>query len=176
LAANAIQLVSIRLGSFSHAMIIDLLANASQYPMGPGWEKAFDFLANLDANAEEGEYPIDGTKVFARIMSYHTRTEAEAVLETHEKYADIQTTLIGSEGIRWIPSKHLEIKAPYDTEKDVTFYQHPDTLPARVDNLPGWFTFLLPQDAHMPQLIVGNASQTVKKVVVKVALTELNLG
>jgi len=160
----------------TQTMIIDLLENAGQYPLGPGWTKAFDFLKSTNASTPDGEYPIDGDKIFARVMSYPTRNEAEAVLESHELYADIQMTIEGAEGIRWIPSTQLQVKDPYDADKDVTFYHHPSSLPARVDNLPGWFTFLLPQDAHMPQLTVGPSSQTVKKVVVKVALTELTLG
>lgn len=157
-------------------MIIDQLSNAGQYAFGPGWKLAFDYLKSIDADTPEGEYAIDGEEVFARIMSYPTRMETEAVLETHKRYADIQMTLTGAEGIRWIPASQLKEKDPYDAEKDVTFYHHPASLPARVNNLPGTFTFLLPQDAHMPQLTVGSEAQIVKKVVVKVALSALTLA
>ncbi len=156
-------------------MIIDKLDNWTQYSLGTGWQKAFEYLQTLSPTSEDGEFPIDGDLIFARIMSYPTKLPEVAAFEAHEKYADIQMTLIGAEGIAWAITDTLEISKPYNEENDVAFFKTPETNLARVDNLPGNFTFLLPQDAHMPQLQVGE-SMTIKKVVVKIALTELELS
>lgn len=155
-------------------MIIDKVANWTQYSLGAGWQKAFEYLQTLSPSSEEGEFSIDGDRIFARIMSYPTKLPEAAAFEAHEKYADIQMTLIGAEGIAWTITDTLKVSKPYDKETDVVFFETPKTNPARVNNLPGNFTFLLPQDAHMPQLQVDE-SITIKKVVVKIALTELNL-
>ena len=64
----------------------------------------------------------------------------------------------------------LELRVPYDKEKDVALYHRPDVVPARVDVHRGTFVVLYPEDAHMVQQIVGGSIQSIKKVVVKVQL------
>ncbi len=149
-------------------MIVDRLENWNSYPFGLAWQQAFDFLRSLKAEVAEAEYPIQGSDIFARVMSYNTRTPQEAVLEAHQKYIDIQTTLVAAEGIEWFPLDKLEIKTPYEAAKDVAFYHRPRPGSARVEVYPGSFVALFPHDAHMPQLIVDNAPGHVKKVVVKI--------
>lgn len=156
-------------------MITDTLSNHTHYPLGPAWEKAFEFIHTLNPSTPDGEYPLDGEAMYARVMSYHTKPPAEAVFEAHQKYADIQATLVGAEGIAVVDIHGLEITKSYNPANDVAFYAAPENVPTLVDIYPGSFAFLLPQDCHMPQLEVGQ-SQKIKKVVVKIALTKLNLG
>ncbi len=155
-------------------MIIDTVKNASNYPMGQAWTKAFEFIATLNRDTPDGEYPLAGETMFARVMSYDTKPPEKAVFEAHRKYADIQSTLIGAEGIAVVDISRVEESKPYNEGGDVAFFNTPDTIPTLVDMYPGSFAFLLPQDVHMPQLQVGS-SQTIKKVVVKIALSELGL-
>ncbi|MCB1122641.1 MAG: YhcH/YjgK/YiaL family protein [Verrucomicrobiae bacterium] len=155
-------------------MIFDSLQNASNYNMGPAWTTAFDFLKSIDADTPDGEYPIDGDTMFARVMSYETKAPADAKFEAHQKYADIQSTLIGAEGIAVVDTSKAKVRVPYDQTKDVAFFDAPETIPGLVDVYPGSFAFLLPQDCHMPQLAVGE-SKRIKKVVVKIALSALGL-
>ena len=149
-------------------MIIDRLENWRCYAHGPAWERAFDFLLSIGPDAKEQEYALDGNDIYARVMSYNTRPRESAVLEAHRKYLDIQSTLVAAEGIEWFPQNKLEVKTPYNQDKDVEFYNHPAFVPARIDVFPGLFVALFPKDAHMPQLIVGEESKCVKKVVVKI--------
>ncbi len=151
-------------------MIIDTMLNWQIYPYGPAWKIAFDFLTSLTAEITEGDYPLQGNQVFARVMSYPTRSPAEAVLEAHQKYVDIQTTLVGAEGIEWFPTSSLTVKTPYDEAKDVAFFYRPAQGPARVDVFPGTFVTLWPHDAHMPMLVVGGQVEQIKKAVVKIAV------
>ena len=155
-------------------MITDTLKNADLYPMGEAWSKAFKFLRTLDAKSPDGEYPIHGESLFARVMSYETKPPAEARFEAHRRFADIQSTLDGAEGIGIANVNDLTADGNYDETTDLIFYETPQTVPALIDVYPGSFAFLLPQDAHMPQLEV-NSPRLIKKVVVKIALSELNL-
>ncbi len=156
---------------------MDQIANWKSYSLGEAWEKAFSFLENLSVDAEEKEYPIDGDEIFARVMSYATREEIspDAVLEAHRKYADIQMALVDSERIAVYPTASLETKSPYDAERDVEFFKYQEPAKLQLSMYPGTFAFLLPQDAHMPQLYVTEVGAVVKKVVVKIALSRLEL-
>jgi YhcH/YjgK/YiaL family protein len=152
-------------------MIADKLENWNMYFTGKTWIIVADFLASLHKETPDGEYPIKGEDVFARVMSYETREPDEARLEGHRSYIDIQSVLDGGEGIAWHPTGNLEVSEAYDAEKDVEFYRTPAQFPARVDVQPGYFVALFPHDAHMPQLRVSGMPPWVKKVVVKVDIS-----
>lgn len=156
-------------------MIIDRLENWETYFSGAVWKCAFDFLTSLKPDAEEKKYPLQGKDIFARVVSYETRLPNTAVLEAHQRYIDIQTVLIGAEGIEWFPVDTLKIKMQYNTAKDVEFYHRPRMCPARVDAYPGTFIVLFPKDAHIPQLVVGDSTKLVKKVVVKMSMELVKL-
>jgi biofilm protein TabA len=155
-------------------MITDKIENASNYPMGSAWTRAFEFIASLSPSTPDGDYPLDGEAMFAKVMSYETKTPEKAIFEAHRKYADIQSTLDGAEGIAIVDIQNATVSKPYHSENDVAFFETPGVVPTLVDIYPGSFAFLLPQDVHMPQLEVG-ASRRIKKVVVKIALSELGL-
>ena len=158
-------------------MIVDHIDYWQRYTLGTAWEQAFDFLGSIDASAPEEETLIDGDRVFARVMSYPTRreTDASAVLEAHRKYIDIQMALRGSERIACYPMASLKPKGAYDPDKDVQFFDYEGPADVQINVFPGTFACLLPQDAHMPQLVTGSESAVVKKVVVKIACEALDL-
>ncbi len=154
-------------------MVFDRIENWRQYFSGPVWESAFTFLEKLSPDAEEGLTYLEGEKLFARVMSYATRMPDEAKLEAHREHIDIQMPLRNAEAIDWFPLAGLEARTPYDEKKDRVLFRRPAIAPAHVDLHPGTFAVLFPEDAHMPQLIVGDHVQEVKKVVVKVRLDYL---
>lgn len=158
-------------------MIVDHIKNWRGYSFGAAWEKAFAFLETLETEIEEGEFPIDGDTVFARVMSYATKneTDLDAVLEAHRKYVDIQMVLRESERIACYPVHGLDPKAPYDEAKDVQFFKYENSADLQLSFFPGTFVCLLPQDAHMPQLKTGPDAIIVKKVVVKIARDALKI-
>ena len=149
-------------------MIVDCLENWKIYPYGAAWKSAFEFLMTLTPNAEEKKYPLQGDDIYAMVMSYKTRTPETAVLETHRKYLDIQVVLDGGEVMEWFPTGGLVINKPYEESKDVEFYIRPHPGLARLEITPGMFVAFFPHDAHMPYLMIGNKSERVKKVVVKI--------
>lgn len=151
-------------------MIIDKLDNWGHYPFGKAWERAFEFLKSLTPDADEKQYSLMGDDMFARVMSYETRAPEVAKLESHRKYIDVQTVLVGGEGIEWFLRDGLEADTPYDETKDAEFYRRTSPGPARVDVFPGTFVMLFPHDAHMPALMVEKKTELIKKVVVKIKL------
>lgn len=150
-------------------MIIDRLDRFETYfRSGASIAKISRFLNAMNPRMADQEYEIDGQDIFARVMSYDTVASAEAKLETHRSYVDIQTTLVGVEVIDWIPRENLRSLTPYDQGNDAEFFEKPDQPFCRIRNLPGVFSLFFPEDAHMPKLIDGDRSEHVKKAVVKV--------
>ncbi len=157
-------------------MIIDKFENWEQYNSGSGWRRAFEFLQSLTADSEERRYDIQGDEIYAQVMSYETRTPETAVLETHRKYVDIQAVLAGGERFECFARDGLIVDQAYDETKDAEFYKRISPGPTRVDLLPGSFVTFFPHDAHMPGLIIGQESEMVKKVVIKIRVELLASG
>ena len=156
-------------------MIIDRLENWKQYHFGAAWAKAFEFLLTLSPDAEEKRYPIQGDDIFAIVMSYDTCSPEISLFESHQKYIDIQTTLLGTERFECAFTDTLTVQVPYDDAKDVQWYKRMIPGQTRVDVSPDTFVMLYPHDAHMAALMTGERSEHVKKVVVKIK-AELLLG
>lgn len=155
-------------------MIIDRLENWKLYFVGKDWDIVSDFLTSLNVNTPEGEYHLKSDQIYAKVLSYETLPQEHASFEAHRQYIDIQTVLIGAEGIAWQTTDQLQIRDSYNIEKDAEFYYTPEKHPARVDVYPGYFVALFLHDAHMPQLIVDGNLTWVKKVVIKVHTSLFN--
>ena len=155
-------------------MIYDKLENAASYPMGPAFQKAVEFVKTLNASTPDGRYEVDGDKITARVMSYETQDGAPAKYEVHRNYADLQVLIAGHETIFVRMAEGLEVQTPYNAEKDCEFLS-PDGKAAElnVQLFPGYFTLLLPQDAHMGKGTTCLGKCSLKKAVIKIALSEL---
>ncbi|MBC85891.1 MAG: YhcH/YjgK/YiaL family protein [Bdellovibrionaceae bacterium] len=131
--------------------------------------KALEFISSLGPNSEDSRIELEDG-VFAIVMSYETKDRHQAVLESHRKYVDIQSTLAGAEGMEYYLTDHLVIQDEYSDENDVIFYEHPEKSGKRIDVQVGECAVFFPKDGHMPQLHVGEP-RTIKKVVVKIPVT-----
>ncbi|MBA3025819.1 MAG: DUF386 domain-containing protein [Sulfurimonas sp.] len=149
-------------------MIIDSLENSQFYHFGSEWKKAFDFLNSLTAESEDKKYIIQGDDIFALVMSYTTASQEESMLESHQNYVDIQTTLRGAEAFECFYTDKLKIKTPYDASKDAAFYTYTPYYRTRVNVTPETFVMLYPHDAHMAGLMIDGKPEFIKKVVVKI--------
>jgi len=149
-------------------MIIDKLTFWENYQFGPAWKLAFEFLTSLTSDTDEKKYNLQGEDVFAIVMSYETKNPESALLETHRKYIDIQTVLMGGERIECFSRDELIVDTPYDESKDAEFYKRTCPGATRVDVFPGTFVMFFPQDAHMPALMIDEKPERIKKVVVKI--------
>ncbi|MGY8696984.1 MAG: YhcH/YjgK/YiaL family protein, partial [Verrucomicrobiia bacterium] len=122
-------------------MIVDHIDNWKRYSFGPTWELVFSFLEGLTPESEERRYDLDGDDVFAIVMSYPTKqeTDANAVLEAHRKYVDIQMALVGSERLALYPAHSLNVKTPYNAERDVEFFTYEKSANIQLGMFPGTF-------------------------------------
>lgn len=155
-------------------MIHGELSDWRCHVQGAPWERVRAFLAEEAAAAPCNEkIPLGEGGMFALVMAYDTRPPEEGVLEAHDAHVDVQMSLDGSEFIDWFPRGALREKAPYDAEKDVVFFERPEGLRVRLHNVPGRFTVLFPNDAHMAQLCGREGPAPVRKVVVKVPVALL---
>jgi len=151
-------------------MILDRIENWNKYPVLADKKIILEFLQPLKSDMTDGEYKLLGDDIFARVMTYRTRTAQEGILESHRTYADIQIVLKGEEAVEWWPVQELGEKAAYDAVKDVIFYHHPSLVTARFILKPGMFAVFFSQDAHMTSLITDAGAGEVKKVVVKLRI------
>lgn len=149
-------------------MILDVLENADRYvALNKGFAKAIEFLKRPDLKDLPVErYEIDGDRVYAMVSKGPGRKKEDALLETHEKYIDIQCVLAGTDTMGWKPASSCKIPSTeYDTEKDIQFFKDdPDTFFATKS---GAFTIFFPEDAHMPLI----SSESIHKIVVKISVT-----
>jgi len=151
-------------------MIYSNVSNLSQYLEQHVYLKINKFLQQVNENMEEGRYEIWGDKVFARVMSYDTSLPEECKIEAHNKYIDIQATIIGAEGIGVYERERLSEKGSYQQDNDVIFFEETGAkMIAHTINIPGYFTMLFPEEAHRPQEKIDEINK-VKKYVIKVAV------
>lgn len=150
-------------------MIFDVLANADRYSaMHPLFPRAFAFLRDTDLLAlTPGRYPIEGDSLFAIVEEADGRSRADAKLECHRKYIDIQFVLRGMDEMGWSPLCNCrEPVAGYSDKRDIEFFHD---APASWVTVPaGAFCVFFPEDAHAP--LVGAAP--IRKVVLKIAVGE----
>jgi len=154
-------------------MILDILENAHSYlTLHKGFAMAFDFLLRPDLKElPVGKHGIDGELVYAMVSQGPGRRKEDALLETHEKYIDIQLVLAGTDDMGWKPRSLCRQPAgDYDQKTDVQFFA--DRPDAWISTESGAFVIFFPEDAHMPLISSGQ----IRKVVVKVAAAALEHG
>lgn len=148
-------------------MIVDRLENADRYcDMHPEFARAFAFLERGDlAELPAERHEIDGDRLFCMISKGPGRPRAEAKLEAHRKYIDIQYVIAGDEEMGWKPTSDCRVvDVPYDADKDIEFFKDEPDSWNQVP--PGSFVVFFPEDAHAP--LVGE--DQIHKVVLKVAV------
>lgn len=137
----------------------------------PAIQKAVEYLRSRDfTQVPDGKYPIDGEKIYAKVERYHTRPQSECRPEAHRKFIDIQYVAEGEECLGWCPvSPDLKLAVPYDSEKDVMFYEKliPDSSLVLT---PDCYAVLYTDDVHSPCMSLDDEHTSVTKVVIKVAV------
>lgn len=148
-------------------MILDILENAHCYEtLNKGFAKAITFLLRPDLKKLDAErHEIDGDRVYAIVAKDLGRKKEEALLETHNKYIDIQFVLSGTDNMGWKPKALCkQVSKEYDEENDIEFFtDKPDAFLSVKD---GTFAIFFPEDAHMPMI----SSELLHKVIIKIAV------
>ena len=146
---------------------INIYEFKKQYDLNKNlWERAFDFLKDSNlADLKPGKYELVNDSLYAIIQEYTTLDLDDTRYEAHKKFADIQYLIHGSEriGIAKLDTKY--VTEPYDSIKDIGFYD----LPGNNYRLADQHTFFIffPEDAHRPCIRIEKQSR-VKKIVFKV--------
>lgn len=121
---------------------------------------------------EDGEYEIEGEKLFARVMTCKLIKEGDSgtIVESHRRYADIHMVLEGEEVMHWFTNESVQVRKEYSLENDVEFYDEAAVAGVRIVNRPGTVCVFYPGEVHRPQLASSSGGQ-IRKVVVKVLLS-----
>ena len=129
-------------------------------------KKAFDYIKATDfSKVPAGKIVLDGDKLYISVAEPTGKTKEAARMETHDKYIDIQMPLTAVETMGWKATNELkEPTAPYNPEKDITFFAYKPTT--YIDVQPGEFAIFFPEDGHAPGIAEGNF----RKVIVKVKI------
>ena len=147
-------------------IIVDRLERADNYyHMHPAFEKAFAFLRqNALAELPIGRHEIDGDRMFCIISKGPGRSRAEAKLEAHRKYIDIQYVIAGTDEMGFKPTAACTLSdVSYDADKDIELFKDESESWTQVP--AGSFVIFFPEDAHAP--LVG--SEEIHKAVLKIA-------
>ncbi len=132
------------------------------------WNQALAWLSDADLEKlPAGKHEISGDQVYALVSEGPTKELEGTKWEAHLKYIDIQYVVSGKEKIGVAPlSKALAIE-PFNTEKDIGFFEIPEPDCRYFLAEPGTFFIFFPQDAHRPGIRV-KGNDTDKKIVIKI--------
>jgi biofilm protein TabA len=146
-------------------MILSAISDFKQLvPLHPRFAALAEFLDKIEvSNLPEGRMEIEGSDLFV-IVNPTATTRAEAPLEAHRTYIDVQVIVKGLDTMGWAPlSICHEVSAPYDIEKDIVFFKE---TPLSLVPIPaGHLAVFFPNDAHAP--LIGDGSP-VHKLVFKI--------
>ena len=134
--------------------------------VNPRFDVAFEALFDLAAkNPEDGKYEIDGTNVYALVMTGPTKPVAEKKFEVHRDYIDIQYIVSGSEIMGYETMDKLTPAGEYkpDVQK-----LHMNEEYDKIIVSAGEFAVFFPDEPHAPGIAVNDVPSEVKKIVVKV--------
>lgn len=146
-------------------MIVGSLKNTARIEqMHPRFKAFFDYAKSVNPNEIElGKIELDGDNLFVNNVVLEPKTKEDAALEGHHEYIDIQLVLDGDEEMGWKALEDAEkISQPYDTAKDLVFYdEQPDDY---VSLKPGQFAIFFPEDLHAPGISSGKIHKFIAKV------------
>ena len=149
----------------------------AQLAFDPRFKAAFDYVAEAlnpasAVHARIGAVAVGATDrhelaggSFALEQVYLSKPRAEAFIESHRKYIDVQVVVAGEEIQEVVDIAKLAVDAPYNPERDLIKYldcQDTSLLSAR-DGLVGIY---FPADGHISR--AAGPAVLVRKTVVKV--------
>lgn len=148
-------------------MIFDKIENLGKY-MGlyPGLDKAIALITNGNVvDKEVGKYEVEEGALFYLIQAYMTKDAEEALMETHERYMDLQWVISGEEIMGYAVKSDLEPTTEYSSEKDIQFF---NGAYAPLHMKQDMFAIFFPNEGHKPCVKVSEPAK-VKKAVFKIA-------
>ena len=150
-------------------IIIDTLDNIRTYiNLSNDIYYGLQFLKRLEPGISLGSYPInDRIKVI--VEEYQTESNRAFEFESHKRVIDIQYAILGVERVFWSPIKDLDIKTPYNEQRDCTIFVNPPSTPGYADIGNSTFAIMFENDGHSPKHCV-DVPELIKKITVKVSV------
>jgi len=108
-----------------------------------------------------------GDGIFGMAQAYFTKPRAEAKLESHRKYIDVQMMFAGAETMVTTDIARLKVSEDLTPEKDLIFYHDSRDLSELRLDLAGTTAVYFPVDAHAGG-ITGGPPALARKIIVKV--------
>lgn len=109
-----------------------------------------------------GTHVLDEGNLWVNVLEVSLKSPAEAVLEAHDSYIDIQVPLTGSETYGVKPRQGCTPAGGFDEARDIVFFTDPVTETVTVPAL-GQITFT-PETAHAPLIGEGVIRKAIFKV------------
>lgn len=147
-------------------MILDSIKCFEKYVgMNPLFPDVLGFLEShpLETLAP-GKYYIKGEDLYVNIVDSAPKTRAEAPLESHQVYIDIQIPISSTEEHGYSPILNKD-NVEYDAQKDISFH-HDINCTTYISVCPGQFVVYFPHDGHAPAI----TDITLRKAIFKVKL------
>ena len=130
---------------------------------------ALQYIAETDfSKVENGEYHLDGDKVFARVNRYTTEAKDSKKPESHNAYIDVQYLGEGTEKIYYTSKTDAhKVIEDYAADRDLLFYADAGEKDS-VTLGDGVFAIFFPWELHRPGCHALHDGCAVQKIVVKV--------
>lgn len=148
-------------------MITDTIDNIQRYAaIHPLFSQVFEYIKNTNLlTLSNGKHAILSDDVFVLIQRGIGQTKAEAKLECHRKYIDIQLVLDGIDEMGWKPLADCQQAIDsFNITNDVQFFE--DSPLNWLITPPNKFCIFFPEDAHSGMV----SKQYLHKAVFKIAI------
>ncbi|MGE4454393.1 MAG: YhcH/YjgK/YiaL family protein [Sphaerochaeta sp.] len=155
-------------------MILDTILHADRYQhVDPAFAKALEFLYQNAENMElqDGKYEIIPDIATAFVVTKDTVPLDDAKMEIHKKFMDIHFMLKGAECCGF--STTFKETVPYDSVQDIAFSDCNDEMALTI--VEGSFYAVWPGEAHRPLVQIGGTTESIRKIIVKVLLSDKGL-
>jgi biofilm protein TabA len=150
-------------------MIVDHVKNIQIYSgLSDAIYSGLKFISSATPDIALGTYDL-AKGVKALVTEYETIEVFERGYEAHNHVIDIQYPVVGLERVKWSPISSMDVKTPYDSHRDRTFYYHPSLQGTHVDIGNGIFAIMFPEDGHSPQHYIDKP-ESIKKITIKVSI------
>ena len=152
-------------------MILSDIKDAWRYRnISPMIADAIDWLLGQSPDSfHKGTYTIccrDGREMIAKCEEPDLLPREKATLEAHRRFIDIQVPLKRTESMGWVPVCSLKHpRESYNADSDIAFFG--DSAHSIVHVKVGQLAIFFPEDAHAPNIGLGNHRKLIIKVPVE---------
>ena len=146
-------------------IVCDLRDAARYYSISPLLAQALMWIEkHKDDEFKVGSIKRDGDSgITVNMQEVAMLPREKSCLEAHRKFIDIHVPLKGEETMGWAPVKALRNQLkPYDPDADFELYG--DAAHSMLDIRVGQIAIFYPEDAHAPNIGIGNHRKLCVKV------------